>query len=335
MPKIEIEYEQCRRVAKHIQSLGGFPPDREDPMPLSFPQEVQENAWWATVAINHQTTPVAGTPLRGYVEGVLRNGWDYLLQRAIHQANRLPGMFTREWLLSVTAEDLREIFRDDIEGDTLYRPEGRVAILHDLGRFLLIHSYKSVQDVYEKAQGYLEREDGRGILKVLSGTVGYADPVKKKAFYFLAIMKNQGFWQYPDAHKLSSPVNYHEQRLHFRLGTVRIVDVELIRKIMNRENISFDEDIEIRFAVRGAIEFMASELGITPSSAHYGFWNYARNDCSRNAVHCKSCGNGCKLPERYRINGIQHCIFSAVCKSAYRSIEELPIEPRLDDTIWQ
>ena len=83
MPKIVIDYEQCGAIAQHIKEAGGMPKDEEDPMPLSFPSAIAQNAWCAVVAICHQTTPVEGTAFRGYVGGTLRKGWDYLLQKSI------------------------------------------------------------------------------------------------------------------------------------------------------------------------------------------------------------------------------------------------------------
>lgn len=136
MPNIEIDYAKCLALARRIQSLGGVPADREDPMPHIFPAHIAENAWCATVAINHQTTPVVGPALRGSVYGAELRGWDYLLQKSIFEANRNPAMFTAGWLSTVTPAMLTEIFRDEKEGETLTRVDGRAKILNDLGDFL-------------------------------------------------------------------------------------------------------------------------------------------------------------------------------------------------------
>jgi len=335
MAKIEVDYAKCLALARHIELLGGVPPDREDPMPYTFPASVAENGWCATVAINHQTTPVVGTPLRGTVRGKFLRGWDYLLQKSILEANRNSEMYTVAWFLSVTPAMLCDIFRDENEGETLTGVEGRAEILNSLGRFLRENNWNGVRGAYLVSDGYIMRNDGLGLAQLFSRTCGYADPVQKKLFYFLALMHNQGFWEYRDIFNLSSPVNYHEQRGHFRLGTVKILDAELERKILNRENIDAEEDVEIRFAVRHAIEFVAGALNVAPSAMHYFFWNYFRNCCGRDAAHCASCGDNCRLPERYRPQNTAACILAPACKSAGIHISEMLIEPRLDDTIWQ
>lgn len=335
MAHIEIDYGKCREVVARIKSLGGIPPDREDPMPVSFPLSVAENAWCAVVAINHQTTPVVGTPLRGYINKTLLRGWDYLLQKAIEQTQSTTDAFTVSWLRAVTPEMLFDFFYDEQEQNSLNRIDERALLLNDLGNFLKQNEWESIRNLYERSEGYIERRDGRGIAQAMAGVKAYADPVRKKLFYFLALMQNQGFWTYHDSEHLSSPVNYHEQRGHFRMGTVRILDTELKRKIVAREQITFDEDIEIRMTVRRAIEYMAQELKVSPSAAHYFFWNFFRNCCARDMVHCSACTDSCKLPPRYRIAKARQCIFAPVCKSVYIPVSDMLIEPRLDDTIWQ
>lgn len=335
MPKIVIDTRKCIELAENVKCYGGVPPDEEDPLPYAFPDHVAENGWWAMVAVNQQTTPVVGKALKGQVNGKLLRGWDYLLQKAIFETTRKADMFTREWLLGMTPDYLRELYVDDEEGDTLSQTEVRASLLVDCGRFLERHGWFSIREAYRESEGYILRSDGHGLAQILAEAKAYRDPVQKKLFYLLAIMRNQGFWEYQDSIYLSSPVNYHEQRGHLRLGTVRLLDAELEKKIRARENITDQEDIEIRFAVRRAIEFIAQLLEVTPSMMHYYFWNHFRNCCSRDDPHCSGCGADCKLPERYRLMPLRQCIFNQICKSAALPVSAKFIEPRLDTTIWQ
>lgn len=335
MAKIVIDTKKCLELAENIKRFGGVPPDVEDPLPYAFPEHVAHNGWWATVAVNQQTTPVVGPGLKGWVKGKQLRGWDYLLQKAIYETTRNSGMFTREWLLGVTPELLRELYYDENDGDTLSQAEIRAALLVDLGKFLERRAWSSVHEAYLESEGYILKSDGRGLAQILAEARAYQDPVQKKIFYLLAIMRNQGFWEYKDSNYLSSPVNYHEQRGHLRVGTVRLLDAALERQIRAKENITDQEDIEIRFAVRRAIEFMAQLLEVTPPMMHYYFWNHFRNCCSRDNPHCSDCGPNCKLPERYRLSPVHQCIFSQVCKSAGLPVASMFIEPRLDNTIWQ
>ena len=333
--KVRIQTRRCVEVAEHIRAHGGVPSDVEDPMPYMFPVRIAHNGWCATVAINQQTTPVVGPALRGTVYGEERRGWDYLLQKAIYEANRNDEMFTVPWLCAVTPSMLRSLYHDIKTGDTLNQIEQRAELLRDLGNMFSKNNWQSVNEIYEEADGFILRSDGKGIGQVLSMARAYQDPVQKKLFYFLAIKRNQGFWQYRDPLNLSAPVNYHEQRGHLRLGTIVIEDAELKNLIRGRNNIQEEDDIEIRLAVRRAIEFIAQYLDVTPSAMHYYFWNHIRNCCNRDNPHCSSCENSCKLPERYRSNDMTQCVFSSTCPSANLPLSEKFIEPRIDHTIWQ
>jgi hypothetical protein len=338
MPKIvEIDTAACLRLAEYIRVSGGVPKDAEDPMPHAFPAKVAINAWWAMVAINQQTTPIVGPALRGTVAGTFLRGWDYLLQKAIHATNADPKMFTRAWLLAVTPEMLREIYLDEKEGDTLSQIDARAELLVDLGKFLKRRKWQSVQEAYNASGGYIMRADGNGLVQILSEARAYQDPVQKKFFYLLAIMRNQGFWNYNDEFRLSTPVNYHEQRGHLRLGTVKILDQGLVAKIKRRDEITEQEDIDIRETVKKAIELIAQLLNATPPMMHYYFWNHFRNCCARDAPHCIRCSEKCTLPSRYRHEQAhgRTCIFVGTCESAGKPIKDMLLEPRLDNTIWQ
>ncbi|MFA6339010.1 MAG: hypothetical protein WCW87_03060 [Candidatus Paceibacterota bacterium] len=333
--KIRVNTARCIEIAEYIKTVGGVPLDIEDPMAYSFPSNIVHNAWWAVVAINQQTTPVAGLPLCGSVMGKKLRGWDYLLQKAIFCSNKNSELFTKKWLLEVSPDELRKIYHDEEVGDTLNQISTRASLLNGLGKLLNELECESINYAYLISEGFIIRSDGKGIAQILSKTRAYSDPVQKKTFYFLAIMRNQGLWSYKDELNLSAPVNYHEQRGSFRLGTVTIADEELKRKIMARENITDEEDIEIRLAVRRALEFIAQYLDVSPSRLHYYFWNHIRNCCSREHPHCKSCDSSCTLPKRYRVNGDEKCIFESVCSNALLSVNQMLIEPRLDTTIWQ
>lgn len=335
MAKIVIDTKKCIELAEHIRSTGGVPKDEEDPMPHTFPAHIAHNGWWAVVAINQQTTPVVGPALCGSVNGVKRFGWDYLLQKAIYEATINKEMFTARWLCEVTTETVRSLYLDAEEGETLSKPAVRASLWVELGSFLKQKGWESIHEAYLQSEGYIVRSDGLGLAQVIAQAKAYQDPVQKKLFYLLALMRNQGLWEYKDILNLSSPVNYHEQRGHFRIGTVKILGTELKKNIRARKNISDQEDIEIRFAVRHVIEFIAQLLDVSPSMMHYYFWNHFRNCCNRDSPHCSSCREDCKLPERYQTTRPPKCIMEPICASAHMRVGDMLIEPRVDDTIWQ
>jgi hypothetical protein len=162
------------------------------------------------------------------------------------------------------------------------------------------------------------------LLELLSVFRAYNDPVHKKSYFVLALMRNAGLWTYVDNERLGPPVDYHEVRGHLRIGTITVHDPALREKLVNGVEVSFEEDILIRQAVHDAIMFLSEETGLrNPSQLHYLFWNVFRSCCTRESPHCLRCPADCKLPARYvplaiQPDGQRRCPFTSVCQSSGR-----------------
>lgn len=150
----------------------------------------------------------------------------------------------------------------------------------------------------------------------------YNDPVQKKSVFLLGLMANTAGWRYADSDALPPPVDYHEVRGHLRLDTVSIADTDLDRRILAREAVSAEDDVQIRAAVRDAILEIARHAGgATAMQLHYLFWNVFRNICLRGAPQCFRFTDMVRLPRRYHHllverEGRSACPFVNVCRSA-------------------
>jgi hypothetical protein len=168
-----------------------------------------------------------------------------------------------------------------------------------------------------RAEGWLSRPDGEGLLNQLAKFSAYRDPVRKKTVFFLALMRNLKLWDIADSNNLAAPVDYHEVRGHLRCGTVEILDPDLATRIRSGVGVSEDEDVAIRGAVSDAIMEISRSTRLSPSSLHYLFWNVFRACCKRDVTHCEGCPVECELPERYAALTLSNraCVFSSVCAS--------------------
>ncbi|MBZ5492329.1 MAG: hypothetical protein LAO76_15485 [Acidobacteriia bacterium] len=198
---------------------------------------------------------------------------------------------------------------------------------------MLHHSWDSVDRLYDVSQGRITGGNAN-LLDLLAQFRAYDDPVRKKSFFFLALMHNTGLWQYTDPEQLGAPVDYHEVRGHLRLGTVEICDSSLHSKLISGRDVTAEEDITIRYAVLRALMFISECSGLrNPSQLHYLFWNIFRSCCSRENTHCNSCPPDCPLPDRYVPlalfpDGQRRCPFSGVCQSVGR-------EPKLLEHVFE
>ena len=318
-PLVTVDEAACRKLATLISTYE-VPIDREDnALPSASRLDIGNFYFWL-VAICHQTSPKGGVRLAGTVNGRNLQGWDYLSARFEAAIAVQPRLLTPETWTHMTGDDLRQLFRDQTLGDRLTDPDGRAGLIRDLGSVMIGNGWKHFEDLYRLA-GRRILEGDPNLLQLLSRFRAYNDPVHKKAYFLLALMRNGGLWTYADDWNLGAPVDYHEIRGHLRIGTVTINDRTLKEKVQNETPVTAEEDVAIRTAVHDAIMLVSELTEIrNPSRLHYLFWNVFRSCCTRNSPHCRRCPVTCTLPPRYvplaLASGVRRCPFAAACKSA-------------------
>jgi hypothetical protein len=319
---VVVDVEVCRKLAGLLASQT-IPLDREDSsLPAFSPIEIG-NFYLLLVAMCHQTSPRGKPPLEGHVAGRHLRGWDFLSAKLEGAAQVNRELLSPHLWARITADDVRKLFRSDTMGDLLTDPAGRALLARDLGQKMLRRSWNEADQLYYAARGRIANGDPN-LLDLLADFRAYDDPVRKKSFFFLALMRNADLWTYADPAELGAPVDYHEVRGHLRLGTVRVCDPDLRTKLLTGRYVTPEQDICIRHAVLKALMLVADFSGIrNPSQLHYLFWNVFRSCCTREDPHCKSCPGTCSLPVRYVPlasfpSGPRRCPFSEICESAGR-----------------
>ena len=321
-PSVALNLEVCDRLAEWLSSRA-IPLDREDSLLQDLSPEEIGNFYLLLVSISHQTSPRGKLPLEGIAAGRRLRGWDYLFAKLEEAVRRDPNLLSPDSWARITSGDLQAVFRDEQFGDRLSDSEGRASLINDLGRIMVERSWKSAKQMYDAAGGRIATGD-TNLLALLSQFRAYRDPVRKKIYFFLALMQNSGTWVYVDADHLGAPVDYHEVRGHLRIGTVQIRDAVLHAKLLEGGEVTAEEDINIRQTVHEALMFLSQRSGKrNPSQLHYLFWNVFRSCCTRENPHCYSCPPTCSLPPRYVPfalfpDGSRHCPFSEICQSAGR-----------------
>lgn len=320
MDLVMVNVEKCEMISGVIKKAN-LPPDTEEPTQVELSDDVLMNFYFVVVAICHQTSPINGTSFEGIINNKKYKGWDYLREKFLIATKENPSIVYPEFLSGITCNEFTKIIQDDAERVVLSDIEGRVKLLNDLGKLMVSSNFKTVHDIFIKSNGHIIGENGDGILQILSQFKAYSDPIRKKSLYFLSLMRNHSLWYFKDEANFGPPVDYHEIRGHLRLGSIVILDDKLKSKILEKELILEDEDIQIRNAVYKAIMLISKMTKNTPSVLHYFFWNYFRSCCKREEAHCKGCLDSCILPERYKTIKKEikanKCIFSNVCSSEF------------------
>lgn len=318
-PRVEVDSVVCHRLAQFLRERE-IPIDREESALPGIPPDAIGNFYLLLVTICHQTTPRGREPLEGHVGGQYLRGWDYLLARLEQAvADDLDLVNPRRWT-KLTESDVRNVFRDPQLGERLTDPGLRAELIRNLGEVMSANGWLRADDLYELSRHRIAIGHPN-LLEILATFRAYADPVRKKSLFFLALMRNSKKWTYEDDEMLGSPVDYHEVRGHLRMGTVKVNDASLRKRLLNNTPVSEREDIAIRRAVYDAIMLLSELSGLrNPSQLHYLFWNTFRSICTREDPQCLEIHQDCSLPDRYmpltiHDDGRERCPFSDLCLS--------------------
>lgn len=314
-----VDVKKCEQLAMKLQAVE-IPIDREESSLPTLDRQLIGNFYLFVVAICHQTSPQNVLPLKGVVEGKELRGWDFLVGKLEHEVSSQPEILSVDSWSTFTPVKLRNLYHDDEFGDRLTDITGRVLLIKNLGHVMKLHGWLRLEDIYN-ACNKRAATGNPNLLSTLNEFNAFRDPVKKKSLFLLSLMRNSGLWRYPDEKQLRPPVDYHEVRGHLRIGTVKIHDANLRRKLLDRKSVTEVEDILIRQAVMDAIMEISIKTKKTPSQLHYLFWNIFRSCCTRESPHCIKCPSESKISDRYqhltRHSDGNHCPFSGVCESAF------------------
>lgn len=276
------------------------------------------NIYLFLVAICHQTSSLGEKRLQGKIAGKTRAGWDYLKEKLFQEIVSQSDLISPTSWESLTPERLSNLYQDREVGLTLNRINERTFLINDLGKRLIVDGFEYIDMAFDKAAKTLQGSGG--FLNYLAGFLAYSDPLRKKSYFFLSLVGNECGWKPRDAEAILSPVDYHEVRGHLRIGTAKILDKNLERKIRLGLVITETEDFQLRSCIQEIMGQISSETGLTNSQLHYYFWNVFRNCCPRNPqdTHCTACPSTCGLPHAYRKASLHEdrCTFSDICNSA-------------------
>lgn len=328
IPGVKVSERKIKQISRLLRGVDIPPEEESDSHSFSWKTNIKllANAYLAIVAICHQTSPYGEKKLEGCIGGVRKRGWDYLKEKFLKKATEDKKWASfRRWQ-ALSPIELSNIYRDNIVGITLSRINERTFLLNELGAKLLAEGYTYIEEAFEKCNRILGGKNG--FLNFLRKFQAYKDPVNKKAFYFLSIVKNECNWEIVDIDALSSPVDYHELRGHLRIGTISIINPELRYKLNKNLPFTIEEDTELRSLTQEINSRIARTCGVESTVLHYLLWNIFRNCCDRepSKTHCHFCEN-CYLPTKYKSLRIynERCIFSEICDSSDK--EDKVLEP--------
>jgi hypothetical protein len=272
-----VDLERARELARILvevryvpDSLGGISPFADDAY-----RDV--HFLFFMTAIDHNTHE---GPLRyeAVVDGLLRHGSDLLYARAIAAAGKNRDLFTPSGLRQVSAGQLSEIFATP-EGKLPAGLEERARLLDDAANRLLARYRGDAREIFASADGYIRRADGRGIAAQLAPFRAYEDPIGKKTFLLIKLLRRRGRLVIRDPENIRIPVDHVVFTLALRSGLVGADDA-MLGKIRAEICLEEAEVRDLREATLEAYRHVATFAGLTADEFDDLLWGYGR-ECLR------------------------------------------------------
>jgi hypothetical protein len=320
---VEVNYDQCEALARSLDTLN-LSIQKLSPISVNLnelPTSIRDDFLFILIAICHDTKS-----LKGFIQGQLTKGWDYLLWKMYNHAVTHPEDFSRTKLQLWTTSKLQEILSDDGASQTssIAHPRGRIDLLHDIG-VQLKKLGGSVRDLYQQSQGLLQGKTG--LYTLFQRFKAYQDPLMKKSTVFLKFASQELRWKINDPDTLVMPIDYHNQRIALRYGLIDLPP-SISNLLLKQKPVSEKIDLEIRSACQKAYHHVIKESQFSIFAIDTFLWNLGRNCCPHDSKpHCHKCLTlNCGLNPLLAGPKITKCVLAKKCKGAidpnYQNIKE-------------
>lgn len=310
--KMEIRTDVARRFGELLSSMAAKVPLDPFTNPDLYPPKDASRRevtayFFVMVAMDHRLSR-PGRPYEAVVDGKLFHGADLLYKLGSKKLAEDPEFFSAERLAKISADNVKRWL--SVGNARPPDPEIRAALLRDLGEKLLKLYGGDPYEIVLESRGRL-RGEASGFLTSLKAFAAYQDPVEKKPFLLAKFLERRGVLEILDQHNKEVPVDNHLVRIAVRVGLVD-ASREMIERMAAGIELSEEEDVLVRLAVRMAYKEAAAAGGIDPFIMDDLLWNFGRECCGRERQTCRSsCSAGCM-----RIAGCNGgCVLSPVCRA--------------------
>jgi len=227
-------------------------------------------------AICHQTQNFYGE-----IDGKFYKGWDYLLHSFLKEFESDKSFIDVKRMKKIKGEDLKRILFGS--GDRYYE---RAYLLRNCA-FILDRDFNGdIFEIYRTSEGYIKRDDGKGILELFRKFKAYSDPLGKKTFLFLNIAKKVGFWEIKDPENLWTPVDYHLERVSLRIGIVKVDEIEK-NMLIKGKRVSQKFDLNLRKKIGDGVKEISNISKVGVEKLDQIFWSLGRSICLKGGPMCE------------------------------------------------
>jgi hypothetical protein len=269
-------------------------------------------------------------PWQIYVNNEWRHGFPAYLACHSRALQHGKNILDPHFLTSMTLADMEAYYRDEQTGQvTLQSLPERLERYHEVGQVLLDSYGGSFLPLLERAQGFLFRADGQGIIQQLlqDFPLTYGDwPFCKKALVTVGNLYQDRAQLIPldspyrhlielrDPEKLEVGADYYRPYFFYRVGLLRL-SPDFRKRVIKRVFIERDSPMEREYRAWTILagRLLADRLGVTPHDIAVETW-------AMGYMRCRACYIGVAEKE-------VPCSYRPVCRS-YND------EPAMMESLW-
>jgi hypothetical protein len=228
-------------------------------------------------------------PMIATIDGKSLKGSDYLWAAYRRALDRVPDFFVPTRQASLGANDLAEVFRADDGVNPMPAFDLHWQQAQAYGRDMQALRWTPSQIVEEANQASQPRQT---FLSMLDHVGGYKeDPLRKKSMLLALILEQRPEKFLRPAPPEAEPpvIDYHLMRSCLRVGLIQIDDEALRQQVIQRAEISAEDEWAIRFAAYQAIQQVQQQSGRSMGAVDWFFFNARRRCPEMTEPDCPHC----------------------------------------------
>lgn len=276
MAQFTVDEHRARLVAEALLRLDYRPDSFAGLFPFPEHPFRERHFIFFLAAIDHNTH--GAERYQAELEGTFLHGSDLMYALAKRAAELDPDLCSPKRMERIPEEELAAIFRSP-DGKLPVGMARRAELVRDAAGLLIGRYRGDLAELFRQAHSYLRRSAGGGILARLAEMKAYADPLEKKSFLLVKLLRRRGLLTVRDPEQLKVPVDHVLYTMALRSGLVRAA-AGAAGALLSGRVLSEAELRELRCAALAGYDLVAQLSGVPVDQFDDLVWGYGR-ECLR------------------------------------------------------
>lgn len=277
----DVDTPRAKRLAEILRSLRYVPDDMRQISPFADDIFRDVHFIFFMTAIDHNTH-TADIPYEAIIDGHCVHGSDLMYAMAIAAAKADSDLFTPSSMRAVSAEHLARVLTTP-DGQVPIGIEERADLLRDAADGLFRSYTGDLEQLFKAARHRIASTDGRpGIAARLAAFRAYEDPIGKKTFLLIKLLRRRRRLAIEDPENIRVPIDHVVFTLALRSGLV-VASPAILRDIRAGVRLGDGEVLELRETCNDAYVAVARYAEQSADEFDDLLWGYGR-ECLRDAT---------------------------------------------------